>query len=81
MSTQVFRERRRTDFGGRVARVTWPARMTWKEFVADLGGLPCRIIGHNWREVPEMLRRSANSDGKRMRFKCSRCYMVGGFSN
>jgi hypothetical protein len=77
----VTHERRRRDLHGRVARATWPARQKLHEFAGELGDLPCRILGHHWVEVPELLRRSSHSDGKKMRFKCSRCYLTGGFSN
>jgi hypothetical protein len=46
-----------------------------------LEDFPCNMIGHHWVEVPEVLRRSSRNDGKRLRFKCSRCYMTGGFSS
>ena len=73
--TIIFRERRRRDLRGRVARVTYPARYAIEEFV---GGLPCNVIGHRWVEVPDPVRRQA---GRKMRFECTRCYMTGGFTN
>jgi hypothetical protein len=73
--TTVFRERRRRDLRGRVARAAYPVRSAVGEFI---GGLPCNVIGHRWVEVPDPARRKA---GKKMRFKCSRCYMSGGFTN
>lgn len=42
--------------------------------------LLCRVIGHNWREVPKSLRVSAWSDGSRLRFSCSRCGLTAGFT-
>lgn len=74
-------ERRRRDFRGRLARATWPAREALDGFLDDLGDLPCRVLGHRWREVPELLRRSSHSDGRKMRFKCSRCFLTAGFTN
>jgi hypothetical protein len=73
--TLVFRDRRRRDLRGRVARVTYPARNAIGDFIE---GLPCNVIGHRWREVPDPLRRQA---GRKMRFKCSRCFLTGGFTN
>jgi hypothetical protein len=72
------RERRNRTVQGRVARATYPAREAVVEAMEDL---PCRLLGHHWVEVPHSLRRSARSDGERMRFRCSRCSLVGGFSN
>jgi hypothetical protein len=72
------RERRRRDLRGRVARVAYPARHAVEELVE---GFPCNLFGHHWVEVPQGLRRSARSTGERMRFRCSRCFLVGGFSN
>jgi hypothetical protein len=71
----VFRERRRRDLRGRVARATYPARSAVGEFIE---GLPCNVIGHRWVEVPDPQRRQA---GRKMRFRCSRCFMTGGFTN
>ena len=71
-------ERRRTDVKGRVARMTFPAREALTDFIGDF---PCNLIGHHWVEIPRVLRVSRHSDGARMRFKCSRCYLTGGFSN
>jgi hypothetical protein len=69
-------ERRRRDLPGRFARATWPARHAIGSFVE---GLPCNVIGHRWVEIPKSLRRSMfNDDGKRLRFKCSRCGMLAG---
>ena len=70
--TVVFRERRRRDLRGRVARAAYPVRAAVGEFIE---GLPCNVIGHHWVEVKDPLRRQA---GRKMRFKCSRCYMSGG---
>jgi hypothetical protein len=78
MSTTPTIERRRRDPLSRVARATYPVR---KVFDGFLSGFPCNITGHKWLEVPETLRRSARSDGSRMRFQCHRCGIVGGFSN
>jgi len=82
MSTQTFvsgrfrvRERRSRGLRGRVARLTWPARMRAKALSANLGDAPCYMFGHRWVEVPELLRRSATGDGKKMIIKCSRCYL------
>ncbi len=38
---------------------------------------PCNIIGHHWVEIPESLR--GGRDRTRLRFRCSRCYLTGGF--
>lgn len=46
-----------------------------------LEDFPCNVVGHRWVEIPAVLRRSRKSDGHRMRFRCSRCSMTGGFSN
>lgn len=81
MTTQPTVDRRRRDILGRLARATWPARESMREFADDLGDLPCQIFGHRWCEVPEALRKSKVNDGKKMRFKCSRCYMTAGFKN
>ena len=78
MMTNPTAERRRRDLRGRLARVSYPLREAADDFIE---GFPCNVIGHNWVEVPEILRRSARSDGKKMRFKCSRCYMTAGFRN
>ena len=59
----------------RVARASYPVRSAVGEFVE---GLPCNVIGHRWVEVADALRRQT---GKKMRFKCSRCHMTGGFTN
>ena len=72
------RERRRQDLPGRIARATYPVRQALQDFIE---GFPCNVVGHRWVEIPESLRRSAKSDGSRMRFQCSRCSIVGGFSN
>lgn len=71
------RDRRRHGFVPRVARITWPARNAADEF---LGAFPCNLIGHRWVEIPQSLRRSARSDGWRLRFACSRCSQQGGFT-
>jgi hypothetical protein len=71
-------ERRDRSIPGRVARATYPTREAVVEAMQDL---PCRLLGHHWVEVPPSLRRSARSDGERMRFRCTRCSLVGGFSN
>jgi len=73
-----LQERRRHDLAGRIARATFPIRYSYGEF---LDGFPCNIVGHHWVEVPELLRRSKRSDGRKMRFKCSRCFLTGGFTN
>jgi hypothetical protein len=61
-----------------MARATYPAREALAGAMEDL---PCRVLGHAWVEVPESLRRSAKSDGAKMRFRCRRCSLVAGFSN
>lgn len=68
-------ERRRHDLPGRLVRATWPARHAVSSFVE---GLPCNVIGHRWVEVPRALRRTRHDDGRRLRFKCSRCGMHSG---
>lgn len=40
--------------------------------------LPCRLLGHRWVEVPRSFR---GRKGEKMRFQCSRCNMMGGFTN
>jgi hypothetical protein len=49
--------------------------MRAKALSANLGDAPCYMFGHRWVEVPELLRRSATGDGKKMIIKCSRCYL------
>src|SRR5262245_59385078 len=78
MSTTPIVERRRRDLLSRVARATYPSRMAFDGFIA---GFPCNVAGHKWVEVPETLRRSGRSDGRRIRFSCHRCGMVGGFGS
>ena len=74
--------RRRHDLVGRVARAIYPAREAAAHALEDLPcRLPCRLLGHHWVEVPQTLRRSSRCDGSRMRFRCSRCFLVGGFTN
>ena len=68
-------ERRRRDLPGRLARATWPARKAVGGFVE---GLPCNVIGHKWVEIPKAQRLAMFSDGKRLRFKCTRCHMIAG---
>jgi hypothetical protein len=72
---QHFPERRRRDLRGRVARATYPVRYAVGGFIA---GLPCNVIGHRWIEVRDP---RARREGKKMRFKCSRCSMTAGFTN
>jgi hypothetical protein len=72
------RDRRRHDLAGRVARATYPIRFVANSWIGDF---PCNIIGHHWVEIPKTFRISATSDGSKMRFKCSRCYLIAGFSN
>jgi hypothetical protein len=74
MQADAGRERRRRDLAGRVARATYPVRNSVGEFIE---GFPCNVIGHYWVEIPQPIRRSKN-DGHRMRFKCSRCVLMGG---
>lgn len=38
---------------------------------------PCNLIGHRWREVPRSFRGRQTT----MRFQCSRCHRIGGFTN
>ena len=75
-------DRRRHDIPGRILRATFPVRESLDAFLSDF---PCNVIGHRWVEVPEVLRRSLYRgqvrEGRRMRFRCSRCFMTGGFSN
>ncbi len=73
--TAVFRERRRRDLRGRVARATYPVRSALGGFI---DGMPCNVIGHRWAEVPDLSRRR---EGRKMRFKCRRCGANGGFTN
>lgn len=68
-------DRRRRDVSGRLARATWPARRTFRGIVENF---PCNVIGHRWVEIPRALRRTNRNDGRRMRFKCSRCGLVAG---
>jgi hypothetical protein len=71
----VYRERRRRDLRGRVARATYPARHAVGEFIE---GFPCSFIGHRWVEVPDPMRRR---EGRKMQFKCKRCYVSAWFTN
>lgn len=75
MQADTGRERRRRDLPGRVARAAFPVRHSVGAFIE---GFPCNVIGHHWVEIPRSLRRSTVSDGHRMRFKCSRCFLMGG---
>lgn len=77
-TTQPHPERRRRDLVGRLARATWPAKQAFDDLTQDL---PCRILGHKWVEVPATHMSARARDAHRMRFKCSRCYLTGGFSN
>jgi hypothetical protein len=52
----------------------YPVRNPVGEFIE---GFPCNVIGHYCDEIPRPLRRRKN-DGHRMRFKCSRCVLMGG---
>jgi len=65
-------ERRKRDVRNRLRRATWTARENLGDFIE---GFPCNLIGHNWVEVPQLLRVSATSDGKKMIIKCSRCHL------
>ena len=70
-----FRERRRRDLRGRVARASYPVRYAVGEFV---DGFPCNVIGHRWVEIPDPRGRR---ERKKIRFRCSRCAMTAGFTN
>lgn len=79
MATQTYvsgrfrvRDRRRQGLVWRIGRLTYHAREALAAFV---DGFPCNTFGHRWVEVPELLRRSATGDGKRMVIKCHRCYL------
>jgi hypothetical protein len=49
--------------------------------MGDLGDMPCYLLGHHWIEVPAThLSARARGEG-RMRFRCGRCFLMGGFSN
>lgn len=74
-------ERRRRDLAGRVARATFPIRSGIDELLDGLGDLSCRIIGHAWKEVPASHLSARAREAHRMRFRCSRCHLMGGFSN
>ncbi len=70
-----FPDRRRRDLRGRVARATYPVRSAVGGF---FDAFPCNFIGHRWVELPDPRRRR---EGRKMRFRCSRCQMRGGFTN
>jgi hypothetical protein len=74
-ATLHFPERRRRDLRGRVARATYPVRYAVGGFIQ---GFPCNVIGHRWVEVRDARGRR---EGRKMRFKCSRCSMTAGFTN
>ena len=71
-------DRRRSDVTGLVTRATFPVREAARDF---LEGFPCNVVGHHWTEVPRGLQSRRERHSGRMRFKCSRCYLTGGFSN
>ena len=75
MQVDAGRERRRRDLVGQVARATYPVRQSVGEFIE---GFPCNVIGHYWVEIPRPLRRSKANEAHRMRFRCSRCFLMGG---
>jgi hypothetical protein len=74
--TLVFRERRRRDLRGRLARATYPVRNAVGEFI---DGMPCNVIGHKWVEASGRARRLQGD--KKMHFKCSRCNAIASFTN
>ena len=70
-------DRRRHGVGPWIARQTYPVRTSVGPALADL---PCRLLGHDWWEVPESLRRGpSNRKGERKRFQCRRCSLLGDF--
>lgn len=77
MPAHAGRERRRQDLAGRVTRATFPVRHSVGELV---GGFPCSVIGHRWVEMPRPPWRSKKDD-HRMHFRCSRCRLMGEFTN
>ena len=81
MTTQPHHDRRRHDVVGRFARATFPVRSGVDEFLDGLGDLPCRVLGHRWKEVPASHLSARARDAHRMRFRCARCHLMGGFSN
>ena len=83
MSTpeQQQQERRRRDLRGRMARAAFPVKESVDEFLDGLGDLPCRVLGHRWVEVPASHLSRRAREAHRMRFRCSRCFLMGGFSN
>jgi len=74
-TTLPFPERRRRDLRGRVARATYPVRYAVGELV---DGFPCNVIGHRWVEIPDP---HGRREGRKIRFRCSRCSMTAGFTN
>lgn len=74
-------ERRRRDMRGRVARVMFPIRSSFDEFMANSPTLLCRIIGHHDVEVPWANLSRADRQAGRIRFRCTRCYTTAGFTN
>jgi hypothetical protein len=80
--TPAFRERRRRDLRGRVARATFPVRRALGEIIDYF---PCSVIGHQWVERKQR-GRSALSDvgalpGRKIAFHCSRCRTPAPFTN
>lgn len=77
MSTHV-QDRRRHDLRGRIARATFPVRYSFGEFIE---GLPCNLIGHHFKEVPQSHLSARDRARGRMRFRCTRCFLMAGFTN
>ena len=77
MSAEII-DRRRHDLKGRIARATYPIRESFEDF---LQGFPCNVIGHHFREVPSSHLSARDRARGRMRFKCTRCFLMGGFTN
>jgi hypothetical protein len=74
-------DRRRHDLLARLARATFPVRSSVNELLDGLGDLPCRILGHRWKEVPSSHVSARAREAHRMRFRCSRCHLTAGFTN
>jgi hypothetical protein len=69
-------ERTRRDLLGRPTVATNPVRHTVGGFIH---GLSCVFVGHRWVEASRTARRE--NGRRKIRFKCSRCNMLAGFTN
>jgi len=67
--------RTRRDLPGHLAGAT-PVRNAVGGFIHRL---PCAFVGHRWVEASRSARRE--NGRRKIRFKCSRCNMLAGFTN